>query len=207
MARGRMNGKVCTMLLALLLFAAAPAAAGDDVSQAKVHFQAGKTFYELGQYSDAIREFAAGYALSPKPEFIINLAQAYRAAGQRTKALEMFERYLEKAPANAKPRAQVQQVIEDLKKEIAAEPPSGQTEPLTDAPVKPPPPVLEPSTTPVPPAAEVKSGPSPAVIIVPVVIGAAVIAGVITAVAVGVSNSLTCAGAPGTACVDLRPMH
>lgn len=186
------RSRMVVLALALAL-AAAPSESG-DVAQAKTHFQAGKTHYELGRYAEAIREFAAGYALSPRPEFLINLGQAYRASGDRRAALEMYERYLEKAPANAKAREQVQQIVETLKSEIAAEKPS-------DAPVKP---TLTPAPQVVEPAVAAESPPSSARIIVPVVIGAAVLVGAVIATVVIVGSAPTCQNAPGLGCLDLR---
>jgi len=82
----------------VLISAVALAAEDDPLRRAQTHFRAGKTLYDLGKFNDAIREFAAGYALAPRPEFLINLAQAYRRAGQPEQSKEMFERYLDKAP-------------------------------------------------------------------------------------------------------------
>lgn len=191
-ARVDYRSRMVVLALALAL-AAAPSESG-DVAQAKTHFQAGKTHYELGRYAEAIREFAAGYALSPRPEFLINLGQAYRASGDRRAALEMYERYLEKAPANAKAREQVQQIVETLKSEIAAEKPS-------DAPVKP---TLTPAPQVVEPAVAAESPSNSARIIVPVVIGAAVLVGAVIATVVIVGSAPTCQNAPGLGCLDLR---
>jgi tetratricopeptide (TPR) repeat protein len=117
------------LFLLLLVVSGAPTA--DDVSQAKVHFQAGKAHYQLGNFSDAIREFAAGYALTQSPDFLINLGQAYRAQGETAKALDMFDKYLEKAPADAPARKQVEALAASLR-EKEAPPPA----PPQDAPVR-----------------------------------------------------------------------
>jgi tetratricopeptide (TPR) repeat protein len=183
-------------MLLLVLLAATPSA--DDVARAKVLYQSGKTHYELQNYSEAIRDFAAGYALSPKPEFLINLGQAYRASGDKQKAVEMYERYLERAPADAKPRKQIEALIVELKAELAQAPPA-------DAPKK------EPTVTPTEPVApapvvvaRAEEKPSAAVWAVPLGIGVAVAAGVATALAIGFSNSVSCNMAPSLGCVDLR---
>lgn len=186
------------------LASTATASESDDVARAKTHFQAGKTHYELGRYSEAIREFAAGYALSPRPEFLINLGQAYRASGDRASAVEMYERYLEKAPGTAKAREQVQQIVDTLRSELAAE---KAKPPPADAPVKDAPVQLTPAPTPVP------SEPSPAVapeprsaarIVVPIVIGAAVVIGGAIATAVILGNAPSCRNPPELGCLDLR---
>jgi len=202
------------MLLALVL---AAAASTEESAEAKVHFQAGSTHYQLKQYSEAIREFAAGYALSPRPEFLINLGQAYRGAGDLAQALSMFKQYLEKAPANAKPRAQVEQLVKQLEAQLKDAPPATPNGPAfeapepkptpraADAPVKEEPPSLVPVDS--PPPAVVKQEPShtsPLVWIIPV---AAVVVAAGIAVAVGVavsSGGPSCSGAGSLGCVDLR---
>src|SRR5262245_3449290 len=110
-----------TVVLAVLLIAAVAAGAtAEDTRRAQTHFRAGKTQYELGNWSDAIREFAAGYALVPRPEFLLNLGQAYRRAGDPAKAREMFRRYLEKAPPSAAERPQVVEMLAQLDEQLAA---------------------------------------------------------------------------------------
>jgi hypothetical protein len=211
--------------LVLLLASAAPSP--DDLARAKVHFQAGKTHYDLGNYSEAIREFAAGYALAPRPDFLINLGQAYRAAGDRRTALDMFERYLEKAPPNAPLRRQVQGLISDLRAELAketppepaapAEPPRKSEEPAaaTSAPATAPATASAPAeTTSAAPAAAVQATPPEAVTeeprrVSPLVwalpVGAAVVLGLAVGLGVGLSqHPVSCSGAGGLGCVDLR---
>lgn len=181
--------------LVLLVLSGSPPES-DEVARAKTHFQAGKTHYELGRYSEAIREFAAGYALSPRPEFLINLGQAYRASGDRVSALDMYERYLEKAPANAKAREQVQGIVETLRAEIAAEKAKA---PPPDAPLKT---ELTPAST-TPPPAVTPEGPS-ARIVVPVVIGGVVVVGAAIVTGVLLANAPSCRNAPALGCLDLR---
>lgn len=180
--------------LVLLVLSGSPES--DEVARAKTHFQAGKTHYELGRYSEAIREFAAGYALSPRPEFLINLGQAYRASGDRVSALDMYERYLEKAPANAKAREQVQGIVETLRAEIAAEKAKA---PPPDAPVKT---ELTPAST--PPPAVTAEAPGAARVVVPIVIGGVVVVGAAIVTGVLLANAPSCRNAPALGCLDLR---
>ncbi len=201
--------------LVLVLWSAAPTS--DEVARAKVHYQAGKTHYDLGNYSEAIREFAAGYALAPKPEFLINLGQAYRASGDLRTAIDMYQRYLEKAPANAPQRTQVQGLVADLRAELArAAPPDAGSSPTDGAPRREPDaaaPAAD-AVTPAPPAAvptqeEVTAEARPSRVSPWVVVGVsaaavAVVAGVIAGVAVATRRAPSCAGASGLGCADLR---
>jgi tetratricopeptide (TPR) repeat protein len=186
------------LFLLLLVVSGAPTA--DDVSQAKVHFQAGKAHYQLGNFSDAIREFAAGYALTQSPDFLINLGQAYRAQGDTAKALDMFDKYLEKAPADAPARKQVEALAASLREKEA--PPQA---PPQDAPVRaadaPPPTAPAPELVRAEPPAEHHV--STLAWAIPVV-AVAVVGAVVAGVAIGVSRTPSCASPPSLGCLDLR---
>jgi tetratricopeptide (TPR) repeat protein len=95
----------------------------EDVSRARTHFEAGRALYNLGNYNDAVREFAAGYQLVPRPQFLVNLGQAYRKLGDLEKARDMYRRFLDSAPANDPDREQVKQIVADLDQQLAAQPP------------------------------------------------------------------------------------
>lgn len=172
--------------------------AGDE-AQARVHYRAGKTHFELKNYSEAIREFAAGYALSPKPEFLINLGQSYKRNGEPQKALEMFERYLERAPPDAPERRSAQEVSVELRQTIAAQ------QPPPDAPVREVPPALAVPAQPPAPAPELTPPPaqklSPLAWAIP--LGVAVVAGAVVGI-VFATQAVTCSGAGSLGCVDLR---
>lgn len=89
-------------IAACSLVAAVAWAAPDPstVARAKAHFEAGEGLYKLGDFQGAARQFAAGYSLVPKVEFLINLGQAYRGIGDLANARRMFERFLEQAPGH-----------------------------------------------------------------------------------------------------------
>ena len=85
---------VAALVVAVVVLAGAAATArgeGDRESRARAHYEVGLGMYHLGNYRDAIREFSAGYELSPRPQFLINLGQAYRKLGELDKAREMFQ--------------------------------------------------------------------------------------------------------------------
>jgi tetratricopeptide (TPR) repeat protein len=101
---------------------AARAETPDAIARARTHFQAGQALYKLGNYTDAIREFSAGYALVPRVEFLINLGQSYRKLDDLGKAREMYKRFLAEADPKDPARAQIQSVLSDVEKEIALRP-------------------------------------------------------------------------------------
>ena len=65
---------------------------------AKEHYQSGTSYYDLGRYPDAIKEFEAAYELKNDPAFLYNLAQSYRQAGDPEQALHFYRTYLRYVP-------------------------------------------------------------------------------------------------------------
>ena len=91
------------VVLALALFAAGPALAQkapppQQKKAAKAHFQQGKAFYEAGAWDDAIREYQKAYDLVPLPDLMFNIGQAWRMKGDNPKALEAYQKYLDRLP-------------------------------------------------------------------------------------------------------------
>ncbi|HEY2748892.1 MAG TPA: tetratricopeptide repeat protein [Polyangia bacterium] len=197
--------------IALAIALTAPMAHGEDdrEARARAHYEVGLGMYHLGNYGDAVREFTAGYELSPRPEFLINLGQAYRKLHELERARDMFQKYLARAPADAPDRAQVRGLLAEVEAERAAMPPS-------------------PTPTPAPAANEPTSASTasaPAIVSMPVVVAPTPsrrhglrrwwwtipVGAVVVGAAVGVtlyftlrSSQLSC-GSATIACVDLRP--
>jgi len=99
--------------------AASPVPSAEQLKEAKTRYERGRALYTLGQYAEAIREFSAGYVVVPKPQFLLNLGQCHRKLGELVKAREMYQKFLDEAPA-APERPQVTGLIADLDREIAA---------------------------------------------------------------------------------------
>nr|HEX4316317.1 tetratricopeptide repeat protein [Kofleriaceae bacterium] len=90
------------LLLALTSAAAAVAHADPDpqaLTDARAHFQQGKAYLDAKVYDKAIAEFEAAYKLSPFPELVFNVAQAYRLADQPDKAITAYQEYLASSPS------------------------------------------------------------------------------------------------------------
>jgi tetratricopeptide (TPR) repeat protein len=114
---------VAAATFVLLIGLATTARAEDDrEARARAHYEVGLGMYHLGNYRDAVREFTAGYDLSPRPEFLINLGQAYRKLHELDRAREMFREYLARAPADAPDRAQVRGLLSEAEAERATAP-------------------------------------------------------------------------------------
>jgi tetratricopeptide (TPR) repeat protein len=80
---------------------AANKAAADAEASAREHFARGQRLTSRGDYAAAYREFAAGYALTERPLFLFNMAEAARASGDTARARENYQRFLQADPGNA----------------------------------------------------------------------------------------------------------
>lgn len=81
--------------LALTLgIALARPARADDVAQAREHAQKGLSAYALGQYARAASEYEQAFALKADPALLYNAAQAQRLAGNKARALLLYQNYL-----------------------------------------------------------------------------------------------------------------
>src|SRR3982751_3936783 len=89
------------VLTAVLLSAATARAQDkpvDTKAAAKEHYTRGTSFYDLGRYDDAIKEFEAAYELKNDPAFLYNLAQSYRQVGNHEQAVHFYKTYLRYVP-------------------------------------------------------------------------------------------------------------
>jgi tetratricopeptide (TPR) repeat protein len=95
------------LVLILCLATAAPVAAQPErpaisaADRAKQHFERARSFAAAKQYAAAYDEFAAGYALAPRPLFLFNMGEMARALGHRDRAREHYERYIAAEPDGA----------------------------------------------------------------------------------------------------------
>lgn len=66
--------------------------------EAKDHYRKGTAAYNLGKYAEAAQEYELSYRATLDPALLFNVAQAYRLAGDRKKALTAYKSYLRSAP-------------------------------------------------------------------------------------------------------------
>ncbi len=125
---------VAVALLARRGEGAPPAAAtgGSQEELARSHFVAGEEEYARGRWREALHEFELGYALSPRPEFLINFAQVRRKLGEYDAAEQECRRYLATAPP-PQLAAQAQRLLEQIVSERAHAAPNA-TEPNAPTP-------------------------------------------------------------------------
>lgn len=60
---------------------------------AEEHFVKGNTAYNLGRWDEAVTHFTKAYESWQQPEFLYNIAQSYRQAGNCKQALHFYKRF------------------------------------------------------------------------------------------------------------------
>lgn len=104
----------------LFLFALAiPCASYADGLTAKDHYKKGLSYYALQKYAEAAVEYEAAFELEPDPALLFNAAQAHRLAGNKQRALALYESFLRLFPQ--KEDGSVMRHIVALRAAIAAE--------------------------------------------------------------------------------------
>ena len=61
-----------------------------DAAQARVHFDRGRTFFDVDEYRKAIAEFKAAHIEKPDPAFLYNIAECHRRLGEVSDALAVL---------------------------------------------------------------------------------------------------------------------
>ena len=85
------------------------------------HVAQGHRLYLLGRYQDAIAEYRRAYELRADPQFLFQIAEAYRQLGATEQALFHYERYLAGAAAGPD-RAVAEQRVAEIESLRAAPP-------------------------------------------------------------------------------------
>jgi iron complex outermembrane receptor protein len=107
--------RIIVLLVALLVASSARADPALD-AQARKLYQAGMARFQAEEYEVAIQLWQRGFKLKPAPEFLYNIAQAYRLSSER--AAVYLEKYLNRYP-NAPNREDVLRQIALIKKQAA----------------------------------------------------------------------------------------
>jgi tetratricopeptide (TPR) repeat protein len=126
----------------------AHAQAAPDKAKAKAFYDDAEKQYNLGKFEAAVDLYTKAYQEWPETSFLFNIAQAYRQAGNCSRALFFYKRFLSlKAADPSKPiapglRAEVEARITELeecnRRELANKPPDGQMQPEGQPSVNPP---------------------------------------------------------------------
>jgi hypothetical protein len=154
-------------LLVAISVSRADAADSDNTSAAE---RKATTAFALGRYAEAAENFEKAFELKPEPALLYNAAQAHRLAGNKERALSLYENYLRVYGKRDK-REEVETHIAELKqaiehdKAVATSPPTG-TEPtagtatVSSPALASPPPSRPPAALPAAPVPASPSSPS-----------------------------------------------
>ena len=114
---------VAAVVTAVWLAPLAPAAAAPDEATIKVareHYEKGNAAYNLGRFDEAVGHFTKAYEVWPNPDFLYNIAQSYRLAGNCKQALFVYKRYLslkskdKESPLTKKEKSEIERFIKEL---------------------------------------------------------------------------------------------
>lgn len=118
-------------LVALLSFASAGRARADANDEARAYLERAKAAFALSHYAQAADYFEKAFELKSDRALLFNAAQSHRLAGNKERALALYQNYL-RVYGNDEKAAQIEQRIEELKraiehdrKEMPASPPPG----------------------------------------------------------------------------------
>ena len=145
-------------------------AQADNVEEARAYVNKATAAYALNHYAAAAENFEKAFELKPDPALLYNAAQSYRLAGNKERALELYESYVRVYGGNKRDiRPDVEGHIKQLKEAIerdkaAATSPPTTTVPMGTSPEAPAGGTQPPPVTPIAPAASssVPAAPTPA---------------------------------------------
>jgi hypothetical protein len=133
---------VVVALAFLLLVAPRLAHAGEPSMkpEARAHLERGLAAYGEKDWARAIREFRAGYAIDPRPDFLFAWAQSARLSGDCAAAIDLYQEFIATGPSPEQSDA-AQQMTDRCRETLDAAP--------AETPAPAPPPI---APTPKPPA-------------------------------------------------------
>ena len=135
--RGGLRTGVLGFAFFFVLASAAPRRAASQ-EDARAYNQKATAAFALGKYAAAADYFEKAFELKPDPALLYNAAQAHRMAGDKERALALYQNYLRVYGGSPGQRADVEKHIDELKKaiehdkEVATSPPTN-TEPISAA--------------------------------------------------------------------------
>src|SRR4051794_39333535 len=109
----------CTAVVIVGVFLTASIASASATTDAKQHYRAGMTAFNLEDYETAIRESEAASRTNPAPSFLFTLGQSQRMAGRIDKPIAFYRHYLATA-GNAPNRAEVEATVAALQRDREA---------------------------------------------------------------------------------------
>jgi tetratricopeptide (TPR) repeat protein len=115
------------LLCAALLTASLARAEEDD---ARALFDKGTAAFAIGHYGAAAAAYERAFEQRPDPALLYNAAQAWRLAGDKPRALQLYTNYVHIYATRITNRVEVERRIEELRSAIANERASLSSEPV-----------------------------------------------------------------------------
>ena len=112
------------LVLLVLIVSASARAQAPDLERARRHFEGGSQAFQRGDYPRAEIEFRAAYAITKDPLLFYNIGQSQQRRGHLEAAIKSYRAYLAGVP-DAEDRAEVEGIIRNIEKELAAPKPGG----------------------------------------------------------------------------------
>jgi tetratricopeptide (TPR) repeat protein len=152
-----------TFRLVVLLFsclALGGQARADNTEEARAYVNKATAAYALNHYAVAAENFEKAFELKADPALLYNAAQSYRLAGNKERALELYESYVRVYTGRKDARPDIEGHIKQLKEAIERDKAAATSPPITTMPMggapsegREPPPTSPPPVTPVTPIA------------------------------------------------------
>jgi hypothetical protein len=119
--RIRFRSAAVAFVLALVTLLHGARSAADASSEARGYYERATAAYSLGRFAEAATLYEKSFDLKPDPALLYNAAQAHRIAGNKPRALLLYQNYLRVYGPNVTNARDVQRFIGDLKEAIEAE--------------------------------------------------------------------------------------
>jgi tetratricopeptide (TPR) repeat protein len=123
----------CVANAAVAVARAQSTPASNESAQARSYFDKGMAHYHLEEYAQAIDKWEAGFRIKPAPEFLYNIAQAYRLSNKPERALAFYQKYLRMNP-KADNRPEVERHIATLRPIVDQQRPAAAAPPVNAIP-------------------------------------------------------------------------
>jgi tetratricopeptide (TPR) repeat protein len=157
----KQGGRRLLLLAALTLTGTLLGGRAEAADAGSDYRQKATTAFALGKYAVAGENFEQAFELTPEPSLLYNAAQAYRLAGNKERALTLYENY-QRVYGSKDKREEIETRIAELRraiehdKAVATRPPNG-TEPSTTAGAPSAPAPARPAPVPVTPLVSAKA--------------------------------------------------
>jgi hypothetical protein len=100
--------------------------------KARVHFKTASSFYDEGNYEQALSEFQSAYDLSKRPELQYNISLTFEKLGDLSNAIASLQRYLDEGGKEISNRSTLELRLVNLRKRLERQQ-QGELEPGLEA--------------------------------------------------------------------------